>query len=109
MKFVCPEHGMEDAKIQILLSDDEIVGYRINSYTLKDDSDDKNKLIYFYIKENFVNVEEVKELNSLDWTGGIYWKTNNIYYYYNKFLNKKTKLVTEELLVTKERFGESFN
>ena len=109
MKFICPEHGMEDAKIQILLSDDEIAGYRINSYTLKDDSDDKNKLIYFYIKENFVNVEEVKELNSLDWTGGLYWKTNNIYYYYNKFLNKKTKLVTEELLVTKERFGESFN
>ena len=56
-----------------------------------------------------LTIEEVKELNSLDWTGGIYWKTNNIYYYYNKFLNKKTKLVTEELLVTKERFGESFN
>ena len=109
LKFVCPGQGMEDAKIQILLSDDEIGGYKINSYTLKDDSDDKNKLIYFYIKENFVNVEEVKELNSPDWTGNIYWKINNIYYYYYKFLNKKNKLVAEELFVTKERFGEKFN
>jgi len=98
MKFACPEHGMEDAKIQILLSDDEIAGYRINSYTLKDDSDDKNKLIYFYIKENFVNVEEVKELNSFDWTGSIYWKINNIYYYYNIILYNKLYLLLLLLL-----------
>ena len=109
MKFVCPEHGMEDAKIQILLSDDEISGYKINSYARKDDEDAKNILIYYYIKENFINVEEVKELTGPDWTGNIYWKTNNIYYYYYKFLNQKTSIVTEELFVTKERFGKYFN
>ena len=108
-KIVCPGHGMEEAKIKILLRNDEIGGYKINSYTRKDDRDDKNKFIYFYIKENFANVVEVKDLKSPDWTGSIYWQTNNIYYYYHKFLNKKTSIVTEELFVTNERFGDYFN
>ena len=108
-KFVCPGHGMEEAIIQILLSNDEISGYKINSYARKDDEDAKNILIYYYIKENFLNVEKVKDLTNPDWTGNIYWETNNIYYYYYKFLNKKSKLITEELLVTKERFGGEFN
>ena len=49
-KFVCPGHGMEEAIIQILLSNDEISGYKINSYARKDDEDAKNILIYYYIK-----------------------------------------------------------
>ena len=100
---------MEEAIIQILLSNDEISGYKINSYARKDDEDAKNILIYYYIKENFLNVEKVKDLTNPDWTGNIYWETNNIYYYYYKFLNKKNNLITEELLVTKERFGGEFN
>ena len=108
-KFVCPGHGMEEAIIQILLSNDEISGYKINSYARKDDEDAKNILIYYYIKENFLNVEKVKDLTNPDWTGNIYWETNNIYYYYYKFLNQKTSIVTEELFVTKERFGKYFN
>ena len=43
-KFVCPGHGMEEAIIQILLSNDEISGYKINSYARKDDEDAKNIL-----------------------------------------------------------------
>ena len=41
---------MEEAIIQILLSNDEISGYKINSYARKDDEDAKNILIYYYIK-----------------------------------------------------------
>ena len=108
LKNVCPGHGMEEARIQILLNEDKIGGYKINSFARKDDENDKNILIYYYIKENFLNVEEVKELTSPDWTGSIYWKTNNIYYYYDKFLNKKSKIITEELFVTNERFGKNF-
>ena len=108
LKNVCPGHGMEEARIQILLNEDKIGGYKINSYARKDDENNKNILIYYYIKENFLNVEEVKELTSPDWTGSIYWKTNNIYYYYDKFLNKKSKIITEELFVTNERFGKNF-
>ena len=108
LKNVCPGHGMEEARIQILLNEDKIGGYKINSFARKDDENDKNILIYYYIKENFLNVEEVKELTSPDWTGNIYWKTNNIYYYYDKFLNKKSKIITEELFVTNERFGKNF-
>jgi len=108
-RFVCPDHGMEEAMIKILIRDDEIGGYKIYSYTRKDDRDDENKFIYFYIKKSFGDVEEVKDLTSPDWTGGIYWETNNIYYYYHKFLNKKNSRVTEELLVTKEKFGKYYN
>ena len=108
LKNVCPGHGMEEARIQILLNEDKIGWYKINSFARKDDENDKNILIYYYIKENFLNVEEVKELTSPDWTGNIYWKTNNIYYYYYKFLNKKSKIITEELFVPNERFGKNF-
>ena len=95
--------------IKILLRDDKIGGYKINSDTRKEDQDEKNKFIYYYIKENFANVAEVEDLTSPDWTGSIYWEINNIYYYYYKFLNQKTSIVTEELFVTKERFGKYFN
>ena len=49
-KFVCPGHGMEEAIIQILLSNDEISGYKINSYARKDDEDAKNILIFYLNK-----------------------------------------------------------
>ena len=108
-KFVCVGYGMDNAMIKILLRDDKIGGYKINSDTRKEDQDDKNKFIYYYVKENFANVAEVEDLTSPDWTGSIYWEINNIYYYYYKFLNQKTLIVTEELFVTKERFGKYFN
>ena len=57
--------------IYILLRDDEIGGYKINSYTSKEDKDDEKKFIYFYVKENFGNIKEVQDLNSPDWTGSI--------------------------------------
>ncbi len=108
LKFVCPDHGMEDAMIYILLSDDEIGGYKINSYTNKEDKDDEKKFIYFYVKENFGNIKEVQDLNSPDWTGSISWEINNIYYYYYKFSKNNNRRVEEELFVTKEKFGKYF-
>ncbi len=102
---ICPGYGIEDGEVQILISGDYIAGFVINAFTSIEDPNLKEKLIHYYIKENYEIL--TKKIESSDWTGRISWKTNENEFYYNKKLVRKKKF-DEELIITNEEMGRSF-
>tara|TARA_B100000886_G_scaffold59515_1_gene36807 strand:- start:353 stop:874 length:522 start_codon:yes stop_codon:yes gene_type:complete len=101
---VCPDEGMQNAKIQVLIKNDQIKGIKLTSITEEKDKENEQKLIYFYIKKNFGNIDEVNNISDTNWTGGEYWKSNGKRYYYDKFLKKSSSLILEELLISNDSF-----
>ena len=108
--YVCPGYGMEDAEIKILIRNNEIGGFLIESFTRKDDEDNEDKLIYYYIKKSFgnLNLTKLRDLKDPSWTGGVYWEANGIKYYYSKSLNEYTLTVSEELFITTKEYRKYF-
>ena len=64
-KMICPGHGIEDGKVRIIFVGDEIGGFLIESLTQIDDANIEEKLIYYYIKENYANINLTKK--NLKW------------------------------------------
>ena len=102
---ICPGSGIEDGEVQIIMSGDYIAGFIISAFTSIEDPNVKEKLIYYYIKENYENL--TTKIESLDWIGRAYWKTNENEFYYNKKLIRKKK-IGEELIITNEEMGRAF-
>lgn len=104
-KIICPEQGLEDATVKIFLIGEKIAGHLIELYTRHDDSKKKDKLIYYYIKNNYDNYAKVDDLN---WQGGTYWTTNDgREFYYNK-IHKQNGIIAEDLLITNSEFSKHF-
>ena len=99
--MICPGHGIEDGKVRIIFVGDEIGGFLIESLTQIDDANIEEKLIYYYIKENYANL--TTKIESLDWTGGTYWKTFENKFYYDKKLIRKT-IIEEKFMITNVEF-----
>ena len=102
---ICPGSGIEAGEVQIIISGDYIAGFIISAFTSIEDPDIKEKLIYYYVKENYENF--TKKIESLDWIGRTHWATNENEFYYNKKLIRKKK-IDEELILTNEEMKRAF-
>ena len=95
----------KDGEVQIIIAGDYIAGFIISAYTRIEDPNIKEKLIYYYVKENYVSF--TKEIESSDWIGRAHWDANEHEFYYNKKLIRKKK-INEKLLITNEEMGRAF-
>ena len=102
---ICPGSGIEDGEVQIVMLGDYINGFIISAFTSIEDPNIKEKLIHYYIKENYLNL--TTKIESADWIGRAHWKTNENVFYYNKKLIRKKK-IDEELIITNEEMGRNF-
>ena len=101
---ICPGYGIEDGEVKIILLGDIIGGFLIQSFTEIKDDNIEEKLIHYYIKENYGNL--TTKIESLDWTGGTYWKTFENKFYYDKKIIRNKSVIEEELLITNAEFGK---
>ena len=54
--ILCPEQGLEIAKVRIYsLGENKVGGFLINYNSHISEIDDKDKFIFYYIKENYGN------------------------------------------------------
>ena len=102
--MICPGYGIEDGEVKIILLGDIIGGFLIQSFTEIKDDNIEEKLIHYYIKENYGNL--TTKIESLDWTGGTYWKTFENKFYYDKKIIRNKSVIEEELLITNAEFGK---
>ena len=102
---ICPGSGIEDGEVEIIIAGDYIAGFIISAYTRIEDPNIKEKLIYYYVKENYLSF--TKEIESSDWIGRAHWDANEKEFYYNKKLIRKKK-INEKLLITNEEMGRAF-
>ena len=103
-KELCPEDGMEEAKLRVLINNEIVGGIRIISLIDIKYQEDEKKLIYYYIKKHFNDVSNIAIINNPSWTGSESWDRNNKKYYYRKEITNQSSLIKEEFLITNEKF-----
>ena len=104
--ILCPDQGLELAKIKIYsLGDNKVGGFLVNSKEHISEIDNKDKFIFNYINENYGTI--IKETSDPNWLGNTSWEADNKKFYYNKIL-KFNKLVVEDLLITNNEYKGYF-
>ena len=103
-KELCPDGDMEDAKIRVLINEQQVKGIKIISLVDINFQDDEKKLIYYYIKKYFNDVSEVASIDDPSWIGSESWDRNGKKYYYTKQITNQSSLIREEFLITNEKF-----
>ena len=104
--ILCPDQGLELAKIKIYsLGDNKVGGFLVNSKEHISEIDNKDKFIFNYINENYGTI--IKETSDPNWLGNTSWEADNKKFYYNKILKFK-KLVVEDLLITNNEYKGYF-
>ena len=96
---ICPERGLKDAEVHILVFDEkEIAGFYIESYAFIEEGKEMD-LLFNYVKSNFPNSFKIKDPN---WNGNADWKRLGKEYYYTKEADET--LIKEELLITSAKY-----
>ena len=99
----CPGENLEDVSVQIIISGDEIAGFRFELDSLELDNQDNEQFLYQYVVRNYGPIEGAERKN---WTGQKVWKIFDQEVLYSKsFFLKKLE---EELIVTNLRFSDIF-
>ena len=99
----CPGENLEDVSVQIIISGDEIAGFRFELDSLELDNQDNEQFLYQYVVRNYGPIEGAERKN---WTGHKVWKIFDQEVLYSKsFFLKKLE---EELIVTNLRFSDIF-
>lgn len=94
----CPGENLEDVSVQIIISGDEIAGFRFEL-----DNQDNEQFLYQYVVRTYGPIEGAERKN---WTGHKTWKIFDQEVLYSKsfFL----KRLEEELIVTNSKHRDAF-
>ena len=99
----CPGENLEDVSVQIIISGDEIAGFRFELDSLELDNQDNEQFLYQYVVRTYGPIEGSERKN---WTGHKIWQIFDQEVLYSKsFFLKKLE---EELIVTNLRFSDIF-
>ena len=100
---VCPGENLENVGIQIIISGDEIAGFRFELDSLELDNQDNEQFLYQYVVRNYGPIEGAERKN---WTGHKIWQIFDQEVLYSKsFFLKKLE---EELIVTNSKHRDVF-
>ncbi|SVC77708.1 uncharacterized protein METZ01_LOCUS330562 [marine metagenome] len=99
----CPGENLEDVSVQIIISGDEIAGFRFELDSLELDNQDNEQFLYQYVVRNYGPIEGSERKN---WTGHKIWQIFDQEVLYRKsfFL----KRLEEELIVTNSKHRDAF-
>jgi len=98
--YLCPERGINNALVNILMFEDEIAGFYLNNSVFADE--DSDQFILTYLKENYSNDFNFDDPN---WNGhSAFWNNKSENFFYDKEENKS--FVIEQLLITREKYQE---
>ena len=99
----CPGENLEEVSVQIIISGDEIAGFRFELDSLKLDNQDNEQFLYQYVARNYGPIEGAERKN---WTGHKIWQIFDQEVLYSKsFFLKK---IEEELIVTNSKHRDVF-
>ena len=99
----CPGENLEDVSVQIIISGDEIAGFRFELDSLELDNQDNEQFLYQYVVRNYGPIEGSERKN---WTGYKVWRRHSIEILYSKLVFLKN--LEEELIVTNSNFRDVF-
>ena len=99
----CPGENLEEVSVQIIISGDEIAGFRFELDSLELDNQDNEQFLYQYVVRNYGPIEGSERKN---WTGHKIWQIFDQEVLYRKsfFL----KRLEEELIVTNSKHRDAF-
>ena len=99
----CPGENLEQVSVEIIISEDEIAGFRFGSQSLKKEDEDNEQSLYQYVAKNYGTIEGAENKN---WTGHKIWEINGNKIVYSKIFF--LKVFEEELIVTNSKFSDFF-
>jgi len=96
--YICPERGIDNALVHILMFEDEIAGFYLENGAFTDD--ENHQFILTYLKENYSNDFEFDKPN---WDKSrAFWTKNNDIFLYDR--EKKDSFIKEQLLITRKKY-----
>ena len=100
---LAPGENLEEVSVQIIISGDEIAGFRFELDSLELDNQDNEQFLYQYVVRTYGPIEGAERKN---WTGHKIWQIFDQEVLYSKsFFLKKLE---EELIVTNSKHRDAF-